>query len=41
MNVLRERLHLLERRVGQNAVAQIENVTGASTRTSQHIVRCG
>ena len=38
MHVLRERLHLFERRFRQHAVAEIEDVAGPSAGASQHIV---
>lgn len=38
MHVLRERLYLFERCVGQHAVAQIEDVSRSSAGSSQHIV---
>src|SRR5437762_13962320 len=41
MNVPGECLHVLERSGRQNAVTEIENVTGASARTGEHLVGGG
>jgi len=41
VHVLRERLDLLERRIRQHAVAEIEDVAGATARAAQDIVRRG